>query len=51
MHYCIVHYYVNKTPLLLMHDQIFKRNSVSSIHFPSPIEVTASFPLQVPILP
>lgn len=44
--YCT--YSVNKTPLLLMYDQISKRNSVNSVHFPSPIEVTASFPLQVP---
>lgn len=47
----ILHYFVKKTPLLLMHEQISKRNPVSSVHFASPIKVTVSLPLQVPVLP
>lgn len=47
----ILHYFINKTPLLLMHNQISKGNSFSPIYFLSPIKITASFSLQVLVLP
>lgn len=34
----ILHYFVNKTPSLLVHGQMSKRNSVSSVHLPSPLQ-------------